>query len=110
MINPDTIEALRVAAPIASTAIVAGIGGWVVTTWMRIRNGYPLENSWGKPIHPLSTRADQERIKLLGQENAQLQAELAGVKDRLAVLERLATDSGQRLSASIDALRDPALN
>ncbi len=105
MFEPDKLEFIRVAAPVASTAIIAGIGGWVITTWMRIKNGYPLDGSWGQAVHPITTNADKERIKLIGQENAQLRAELAGVKDRLAVLERLATDSGKRLSDSIEQLR-----
>ena len=105
MVDPINIELLRVAAPVACTAIVAAIGGWVFTTWLRIRNGYPLENSWGKALHPVTTSADRERIKLLGQENAQLRAELGAVKDRVAVLERIATDSGKRLSDSIEQLR-----
>ena len=110
MITPEKIQFFQAVAPIASTAIVAGIGGWVITTWMRIRHGYPLDGSWGQAIHPISNGEDKERIKLIGSENAQLRAELAGVKDRLAVLERIATDSGSRLSRSIDNLRDASVN
>jgi len=106
MITPEKIQFFQAVSPIVSTAIVAGVGGWVITTWMRIKNGYPLEGSWGQTIKPLSTNEDKERIKLIGSENAQLRAELAGVKDRLAVLERIATDSGSRLSQTIDDLRD----
>lgn len=110
MITPEKIQFFQAVAPIASTAIVAGIGGWVITTWMRIRHGYPLDGQWGQAIHPISTSEDKERIKLIGSENAQLRAELAGVKDRLVVLERIATDSGLRLSQTIDGLRDTAVN
>lgn len=105
--DPFMFEAF---APVAAVVGLAGVGGWVFTTWLRVRHGYPLENSWGKPIHPLSTTADKERVKLIGQENAQLRAELSGVKDRLAVLERLVTDRGQRLSDSIEQLRDRSVN
>ena len=96
--------------PLGIIAVIAGIGGWVVTTWLRVRNGYPLTGNWGQALHPASTTDDKERIKLIGSENAQLRAELAGVKDRLVVLERLATDSGLRLSQTIDGLRDTAVN
>lgn len=105
MITPEKIEFFRAVAPIVSTGIVAIVGGWVVTTWMRIRHGYPLEGNWGQAIHPVASTEDKERIKLIGSENAQLRAELAGVKDRLAVLERIATDGGRRLTAEIDQLR-----
>lgn len=110
MITPEKIQFFQAVAPIVSTAIVAGIGGWVVTTWMRIKNGYPLDGAWGQAIHPIATSEDKERIKLIGSENAQLRAELAGVKDRLAVLERIATDSGSRLAQSIDDLRGTPVN
>ena len=49
-----------------------------------------------------------ERVKLISQENAQLRAELGSVKDRLAVVERIVTDEGSRLSHEIEALRRPA--
>lgn len=39
-------------------------------------------------------------------ENAQLRAELKGMKERLAVLERLATDENRSLDREIEKLRD----
>lgn len=91
------------------TAIIAGVaimtGGWVVTTWLRIKNGYPLENSWGKAVYPKNDQA-VERVKLLTQENAELRAELGSLKDRLGNVERIVTDSGYHLTAEIDRLRD----
>ena len=91
------------------TAIIAGVaimtGGWVVTTWLRIKNGYPLENSWGKAVYPKNDQA-VERVKLLTQENAELRAELGSLKDRLGNVERIVTDSGYHLTSEIDRLRD----
>ena len=75
------------------------------TTWLRIKNGYPLESSWGKAIYPQKNDEAIERIKLLSQENAQLRAELGSVKDRLANVERIVTDDGHRLTHEIEALR-----
>ena len=87
-------------------AIVAiSVGGWVVTTWLRIKNGYPLETSWGQPLHPSSDKEAQERIKLLTTENAQLRAEIGSIKDRLANVERIVTDSAHGLDREIEALR-----
>ena len=83
------------------------IGGWIFTTWLRIRNGYPLENSWGKAIYPKNDTEAMERIRLLSQENAQLRAELGSVKDRLANVERIVTDESHRVSAEIEKLRLP---
>ena len=84
---------------------LAGMAGWVITTWMRIKNGYPLENSWGKAVYPKTDQA-AERVKLLTQENAELRAELGSLKDRLANVERIVTDSGYQLTSQIESLRD----
>ena len=82
-------------------------GAWVINTWIRVRNGYPLENSWGKALYPKSTEAE-ERVRLLTQENAQLRAEVGAMKDRLANVERIVTDSGYHLTHEIDRLRGEA--
>ena len=91
------------------TAIISGVAimtvGWVATTWLRIKNGYPLENSWGKSVYPKNDQA-VERVKLLTQENAELRAELGSLKDRLGNVERIVTDSGYHLTHEIEALRD----
>ena len=79
--------------------------GWVFTTWLRVRHGYPLESSWGVPIHPKSDCEATERIKLLSSENAQLRAELGAVKDRLETLERIATDQPSKLARDIEQLQ-----
>lgn len=83
------------------------IAGWVFTTWLRIKNGYPLETSWGKAIEPRVTTETAERFKLITSENAQLRAELGSIKDRLANVERIVTDESHRLTHEIDALRSP---
>lgn len=80
------------------------VAGWVFNTWLRIKNGYPLENSWGFPIHPKTDRESIERIKLLTNENAQLRAEIGSIKDRLETVERIATDQPSQLAREIDAL------
>lgn len=84
---------------------ICGILGWIFTTWLRIKNGYPLENSWGKAIYPQKDDVAMERIKLLSQENAQLRAELGSIKDRLAVVERIVTDGSHLLDREIEQLR-----
>ncbi len=89
---------------------VAGMIGWVATTWIRVRHGYPLENSWGKAIYPKTDNEAKERVSLLTQENAQLRAEVGSMKDRLAVVERIVTDSGYGLTHEIERLRDDRAN
>jgi hypothetical protein len=90
--------------PLITVIVVASVGGWVFTTWLKIRNGYPLETSWGTPLHPKTDREAAERIKLLTNENAQLRAEIGSLKDRLETVERIVTDEPSRLEREIDAL------
>ena len=90
--------------PVILGIVVVCVGGWVATTWLRIKHGYPLESSWGRPIHPTTDRESAERIKLLTGENAQLRAELGSVKDRLETIERIVTDQPLRLAKEIDQL------
>ncbi|WP_029131567.1 hypothetical protein [Sandarakinorhabdus limnophila] len=106
-LDPSVIEAI---APVGVAAVLAGMGAWVVTTWLKVKNGYPLENSWGKPMYPNGGGEAMERIRLISQENAQLRAELGSLKDRMAVLERIATDKPSMLAAEIDGLKTKQLN
>jgi hypothetical protein len=93
--------------PLVVIIVALGVGGSLLHTWLRIKNGYPLQNSWGMPIHPKADQESLERIKLLTGENAQLRAELGSVKDRLETLERIATDQPARLAREIDELGAP---
>ncbi|QUL38087.1 hypothetical protein [Erythrobacter sp. JK5] len=87
----------------------AGVVGWVHTTRLRIKHGYPLEGAWGQALKPSSDHEAKQRVTLLTQENAELRAELGAVKDRLANVERIVTDGGYQLGSEIDKLRERAL-
>jgi len=91
--------------PMAVIIVALGVGGSLLHTWLRIKNGYPLQNSWGLPIHPKTDQESMERIRLITSENAQLRAELGSVKDRLETLERIATDQPGKLAREIDQLQ-----
>jgi hypothetical protein len=87
-----------------------GVIGWIFTTWLRIKNGYPLDGAWGQAVYPKTDRESIERIKLLSQENAQLRAELGSIKDRLANVERIVTDEAHSLTRDIESLRSKSVN
>jgi hypothetical protein len=105
--DPDKMEIVRMVLPMIAVISLTGVGGWVITTWMRIKHGYPLDGAWGQKLYPKTSSEEIERIKLLSQENAQLRAELSSVKDRMANVERIVTDTGYQLNHQIDALREP---
>ncbi len=104
----EKIAFFQTIAPMVAIVGVAGMVGWVLTTWMRIRNGYPLDGQWGQALYPKKDLESIERIKLLSQENAQLRAELGSVKDRLGNVERIVTDSSHSLDREIELLRGKA--
>lgn len=78
--------------------------GWVITTWIRARHGYPISDDCGKTID--RGRPDAERkLHLLASENDRLHGQIGRLEERLAVLERIATDPAERTAREIDALR-----
>jgi hypothetical protein len=110
--NPENVLLLDKVSglfPFIIAIVAITVGGWVITTWLRIKNGYPLDGPWGQALHPHTDKEAVERIKLLTNENAQLRAELGSVKDRLETIERIVTDGGIQTAAQIEALRGPRL-
>ena len=99
-IEPQTIM-------IALPAMAMVTCGWFINTWLRVRHGYLLENSWGRSVYFKTVDAVQQALALLSQKKAQLRAELGSAKDRLNV-ERIVTDHGYSLTQDIDALRASA--
>ena len=94
-------------APVVAIVGLASVGGWVFLTWLRMRHGYPVDGSWGQQVYPKDSE-NAEQVKLLSQENAQLRAELSGMKERLANVERIVTDESHRLGQEIELLRSPS--
>ncbi len=77
--------------------------GWMFTSWVRARHGYPVEGEWGGTIAKSDPRADRQ-IALLSTENETLHGKVGRLEERIAVLERIATDAPTRLSQEIDSL------
>lgn len=92
-------------SPAFVLAIIAmSYAAWLVTSWIRARHGYPIENEWGGSVErgdPDATR----KTELLAAENDKLKGQLLRLEERIAVLERIATDPADRTAREIDALR-----
>ncbi len=86
---------------------LAAVSGWIYTTRLRIKNGYPLDGACGQAVYPKTDQEATERVKLLSQENAQLRAELGSIKDRLVNVEKIIVDDNHRLTHEIESLREP---
>lgn len=86
-------------------AIVAiTTGGWLISTWIRAKHGYPIENEWSG----MSSKGDHEadrKIALLTGENERLTGQIGRLEERISVLERIATDPADRVAREIDSLR-----
>lgn len=78
--------------------------GWVITSWIRARHGYPLEGEWGGTVSKSDPDAER-KIALLSSENERLTGQVSRLEERIAVLERIATDAPSRLTAEIERLK-----
>lgn len=87
--------------------IVASISASIAfTTWVAAKHGYPLPDLNGNMVPRAGQDTDTERkIALLSNENERLTGQVSRLEERIAVLERIATDPAERLGRDIDALR-----
>ncbi len=77
---------------------------WIITTAIRARHGYPVENEWGGLVNKADAELKRQN-EGLAHENHRLRENVARLEDRMAVLERIVTDAPARLSADIEKLR-----
>jgi hypothetical protein len=89
--------------PLAGMALGAlGVIGWMFNSWLRAKHGYPLEDDDGNPVHRIE---DGHKLEALAAENDRLKGALLRVEERVAVLERIATDPGARVAREIEMLK-----
>lgn len=108
--DPMKIAFFETVTPMVAAIGVAGVIGWVVTTWLRVRHGYPLESGWGKPLYPSKAPEADRLLAAMAEENRALRTELGELKNRVGVLERIATDPASRLDREIAGLGAGPMN
>lgn len=77
-------------------------GGWIITTWIRAKHGYPVENSWGGMTeHPQHTQKSKEDAEADRQK-------ILALEQRIRVLEKIITENHKAysLSEEIDQLQE----
>ena len=79
--------------------------GWVLTSWIRARHGYPLTDDDGRTIGKGGELEAERQIELLSNENEGLKGQVSRLEERIAVLERIATDPAERTAREIENLR-----
>jgi hypothetical protein len=83
--------------------------GWIATSWIRARHGYPVEGEWGGRVDKGDPQADR-KIALLSSENEALAEKVSRLEERISVLERIVTDSSHGLDREIEMLRGKPVN
>ncbi len=84
--------------------VLISTAGWLINNWIRARHGYPVENEWSGVSHKGSPD-DARQIALLSGENEKLHGQVSRLEERIAVLERIATDPAERTAREIEKLR-----
>ena len=76
-------------------------------TWVRAKHGYPMEDRHRGRYHGQGTNdlEAERKIALLSSENERLTGQVSRLEERIAVLERIATDPAERVAREIDSLR-----
>ena len=99
--------------PVFIIAIIALITfGKILNNYVRVKHGYaPEEHSRRGRRHANRLMQDGEvdnerRVELLTNENERLNGQVGRLEERIAVLERIATDPAERTAREIEALRD----
>lgn len=91
--------------------LIIGItsAAWVGNNWLRMKHGYAPESRRNRRglvggDDTLALEANR-KIDLLSNENERLTGQISRLEDRIAVLERIATDPAERTAREIDSLR-----
>ena len=91
---------------IIALALMAG----VAKMWVRAQHGYPIEDRSSRRSRRRNGLVDdgpeaERKIHLLSSENERLVGQVSRLEERIAVLERIATDPAERTAREIEALR-----
>ncbi len=89
---------LEVLVPVA--AITIGPIAWVANNYIRARHGFEPESEQSEKDLDAA-----RKIELLTSENERKEGQISRLEERIAVLERIATDPAERVSREIEQLR-----
>ena len=90
--------------PVTAAAVTIVPLAWVANTWVRARHGYPLDDGKGSTVGPADLDAER-KLALMASENERLTGQMLRLEERIAVLERIATDPATRIANEIERLR-----
>ncbi|MFL0419430.1 hypothetical protein ACH0CP_17905 [Sphingomonas sp. 179-I 2A4 NHS] len=97
---------MHVGGPFFVLAIVPiATGAWLINNWIRAKHGYSISDDWGRNIGKDTPEATR-KVEVLTNENARLTGMVSRLEERIAVLERIATDPAIRTAHEIEQLRN----
>jgi hypothetical protein len=89
--------------------------GGTLSMWVKAKHGYPLHDRHSRRMARRAARRgetlpddeleDDRKIQLLTSENERLTGQVSRLEERIAVLERIATDPAERVAREIEKLR-----
>ena len=72
--------------------------GWLGNNWIRARHGF-------EPEAEEEDKPSKKKLDAISAENAELKQQLKQLQERMAVMERIATDPAERTAREIENLR-----
>jgi cell division protein FtsB len=72
--------------------------GWLGNNWIRAKHGF-------EPEAEEDDKPNQKKLDAICAENAELKQQLSQLQERMAVMERIATDPAERTAREIESLR-----
>jgi hypothetical protein len=72
--------------------------GWLGNNWIRARHGF-------EPEAEEDDKPNKKKLDAICAENAELKQQLNQLHERMAVMERIATDPAERTAREIESLR-----
>lgn len=89
--------------------------GGTLSMWIKAKHGYPIHDRHSRRMARRAARRgemlagdeldDGRKVQLLTSENERLTGQVSRLEERIAVLERIATDPAERVSREIENLR-----
>jgi cell division protein FtsB len=72
--------------------------GWLGNNWIRARHGF-------EPEAEEDDKPNKKKLDAISAENSELKQQVRQLQERMAVMERIATDPAERTAREIESLR-----
>lgn len=93
----------RIVIMIVAVTLIGSVS-WLINNWLRMKHGYPTDEALAV-MAVQGNRDGDGQTRALIKENAALRGQVARLEERMAVVERIATDPGERTAREIENLR-----